>query len=137
VLVEGPPDMISARSRGLPAVAVAGVDAWEPEWARLLVGRHVSVVLDCDPAGRQAAGRIAGDLKAAGVRGSIIDLARDRQDGYDLTDWLDARANLAASDLRRALGAPRRSTCARTARTPSSDELGSRRGVVHWRRRPA
>ena len=38
VLVEGPPDMISARSRGLPAIAVPGDDAWEPEWARLLVG---------------------------------------------------------------------------------------------------
>ena len=30
VLVEGPPDMISARSRGLPAIAVPGDDAWEP-----------------------------------------------------------------------------------------------------------
>ena len=55
VLVEGPPDMISARSRGLPAIAVPGDDAWEPEWARLLAGRHVSVVFDCDRAGRDAA----------------------------------------------------------------------------------
>ena len=30
VLVEGPPDMISARSQGLPALAVPGDDAWEP-----------------------------------------------------------------------------------------------------------
>lgn len=73
VLVEGPPDMISARSQGLPAIAVPGDDACEPEWARLLADRHVSVVLDCDPAGREAAARIAADLKAAGVRGSIID----------------------------------------------------------------
>ena len=79
VLVEGPPDMISARSRGLPAIAVPGDDAWEPEWAQLLAGRHVSVVLDCDRAGRDAAARIAGDLKAAGVRGSIVDLAPDRR----------------------------------------------------------
>ena len=42
VLVEGPPDMISARSRGLPAVAVPGDDAWEPGWARLFAGRRVS-----------------------------------------------------------------------------------------------
>ena len=106
VLVEGPPDMISARSQGLPAIAVPGDDAWEPEWAQLLVGRHVSVVLDCDRAGRDAAVRIADDLKAAGVRGSIIDLARDRQDGYDLTDWLDARADLTGAQLRQALAAP-------------------------------
>ena len=57
----------------------------------MLVGRYVSVVFDCDRAGREAAARIAGDLKAAGVRGSVIDLARERQSGYDLTDWLNAR----------------------------------------------
>lgn len=45
VLVEGPPDMISARSRGLPALAVPGDDAWEPQWARLLAGRHVGTPL--------------------------------------------------------------------------------------------
>ena len=66
VLVEGPPDMISARSRGLPAVAVPGDDAWEAEWARLFAGRHVSVVFDCDRAGREAAARIAADLQGGG-----------------------------------------------------------------------
>ena len=106
VLVEGPPDMISARSRGLPAIAVPGDDAWEPEWAQLLAGRYVSVVLDCDRAGRDAAARIAADLKAGGVRGSIVDLARARTDGYDLTEWLAERENLGARELRRALGAP-------------------------------
>jgi len=106
VLVEGLPDMISARSRGLPAVAVPGDDAWEPGWARLLASRHVSVVLDCDPAGREAAARIAADLKAVGVRGSIVDLARGRADGYDLTEWLAERENLAGQELRGPLGAP-------------------------------
>ena len=106
VLVEGPPDMISARSRGLPAIAVPGDDAWEPGWARLLAGRRVSVVFDCDRAGRQAAARIAADLKAVGVRGSIVDLARGRTDGYDLTAWLAERESLGARELRRALGAP-------------------------------
>jgi hypothetical protein len=42
VLVEGPPDMISARSCGLPAIAVAGDHAWEAQWAQLLAGRRVS-----------------------------------------------------------------------------------------------
>ena len=106
VLVEGPPDMISARSRGLPAIAVPGDDAWEPGWARLLAGRRVSVVFDCDRAGRPAAARIAADLKAVGVRGSIVDLARGRTDGYDLTAWLAERESLGARELRRALGAP-------------------------------
>ena len=30
LLVEGEPDMIAARSHGLPAIAVPGVDAWRP-----------------------------------------------------------------------------------------------------------
>jgi hypothetical protein len=106
VLVEGPPDMISARSRGLPAIAVPGDDAWEAGWARLFAGRRVSVVFDCDRAGREAAARIAADLKGAGVRGSIVDLARARTDGYDLTEWLADRERLGAQELRRALGAP-------------------------------
>jgi hypothetical protein len=106
VLVEGPPDMISARSRGLPAVAVPGDDAWESKWARLLTGRRVSVVFDCDRAGREAAARIAADLKAAGVRGSVVDLARGRADGYDLTEWLAERESLGVRELRRALGPP-------------------------------
>ena len=106
VLVEGPPDMIAARSQGLPAIAVPGDDAWEPEWAQLLVGRLVSIVLDCDLAGREAAARIAGDLKAVGVRGSIIDLAPGRHDGYDLTDWLSCHPEPQGAELGRALGAP-------------------------------
>ena len=116
VLVEGPPDMIGARSQGLPAIAVPGDDAWEPEWARLLVGRHVSIVLDCDHVGREAAARIAGDLKAVGVRGSIIDLAPGRHDGYDLTDWLSCRPELHGAELGRALGAPGARSRAQTAR---------------------
>ena len=64
------------------------------------------VVLDCDRAGRDAAKRIAGDLKAAGVRGSIVDLAPDRHDGYDLTEWLDERRGLARERVRAGLAAP-------------------------------
>jgi len=106
VLVEGPPDMISARSRGLPAVAVPGDHAWEVEWARLFAGRHVSVIMDCDRAGRDAAQRIAADLDAAGAVARVIDLAPGRADGYDLTDWLADRRDLAVRELAGALGVP-------------------------------
>jgi DNA primase len=51
--------MISARSRGLPAIAIPGDDAWEAGWAQLLAGRHVAIVFDRDQAGRDAAARIA------------------------------------------------------------------------------
>jgi hypothetical protein len=47
----------------------------------LFAGRCVSVVFDCVRAGREAAARIAADLKAAGVSGSIVDVARNRADG--------------------------------------------------------
>ena len=104
VLVEGVPDMICARSCGLPAIAVPGDHAWEAQWARLLAGRRVSVVMDSDPAGREAAARIADDLKLAGVHGSIIDLAPDREDGYDLADWLSDRRDWPVERMRAALG---------------------------------
>ena len=105
LLVEGPPDMISARSRGLPAIAVPGDHAWEGEWTQLLAGRRVSIVMDCDDPGREAARQITGDLKGIGVSGSIIDLDPRRQDGYDLTDWQADRERLTLDGLRVQLGA--------------------------------
>jgi hypothetical protein len=86
LLVEGEPDMIAARSRGLPAIALPGVDTWRPEWAELFHGREVTIVMDCDPEGRRAADRIANDLRA-NADALVIELA-DRNDSYDLTDWL-------------------------------------------------
>jgi hypothetical protein len=87
LLVEGPPDMIAARSHAWPAIAVPGVHAWRAEWASLLHGRTVTVLMDCDAAGRDAAQRIATDLSStASVR--IVDLDRSQHDGFDLTDWL-------------------------------------------------
>jgi len=86
LLVEGEPDMIAARSRGLPAIAVPGVDAWRPEWAHLLHSRHVTIVMDCDPEGRRAADRIANDLRL-NADAHVVELAA-RDDGYDLSDWL-------------------------------------------------
>lgn len=78
--------MIAARSQGLPAIAVPGVDAWRPEWARLLTGRDVTIVMDCDLQGRRAADRIANDLRSH-ADALVLDLA-ERDDGYDITDWL-------------------------------------------------
>ena len=65
---------------------------------------------------RVAAARIAGDLKAVGVRGSIIDLAPRRRDGYDLTDWLACRPEPHGAELGRALGAPHIHSRTQTAR---------------------
>ena len=86
VLVEGPPDMIAARSCGLAAIAVPGTNTWQPSWASLLVGKHVTIVMDCDPPGRHAADRIARSLNALATANEVVDLCQDRHDGYDLTD---------------------------------------------------
>jgi len=92
LLVEGPPDMFAARSRGLAAIAVPGDHAWQPAWAQLLAGRRIAIVMDADDQGRVAANRIARDLdKHADAH--LIDLAPDRTDGYDLTNWLIEHPN--------------------------------------------
>ncbi len=90
LLVEGPPDMLAARTRGWPAIAVPGAHAWRAEWAPLLSTRAVTVLMDSDAPGRSAAQRIAADLRSlTAVR--VRDLAPTRSDGYDLTDWLLAQ----------------------------------------------
>ena len=88
LLVEGPPDMIAARSHGLPAIAIPGDHSWRVEWAQLLAGRRVTVVMDADGPGRELAKRIAGDLRDVACELVAVDVAPDRDDGYDLTDWL-------------------------------------------------
>jgi len=87
ILVEGPPDMVAARSRGLRAIAVPGDHAWQRSWAELLTGRNITVVMDADDQGRAAAARIAHDLANVATT-QIVELAPDLDDGYDLTDWL-------------------------------------------------
>jgi hypothetical protein len=94
LLVEGEPDMIAARSRGLPAIAVPGVDGWRAAWAPLLSGRQVTVVMDCDEQGRAAAAAIEGDLSSLSVV-RVLDLAPGGNDGYDLTGWLHDRRSAA------------------------------------------
>ena len=73
---------------GCPRWSCPEMTPGRPKWARVFAGPYVSMVLDCDRAGREAAARIAADLRAASVGGSIVDLARARADGYDLTEWL-------------------------------------------------
>jgi hypothetical protein len=91
LLVEGPPDMIAARSCGLAAIAIPGTSAWQPSWAELLAGKRVTVVMDCDAPGRGAAEQIATSLYPAAAAVQIVDLWPGRHDGYDLTDRLVER----------------------------------------------
>jgi hypothetical protein len=86
LLVEGPPDLIAARSCGLAAIAIPGTSAWQPAWAQLLAGKRVTIVMDCDAPGREAAHEIATSLGHVAEAVEIVDLWPDRHDGYDLTD---------------------------------------------------
>lgn len=99
LLVEGEPNMIAARSRGLPAIALPGVDSWKDDWAAMLAGRQISIAMDCDRRGRAGAQRIEQALgEFAVVR--IVDLEPTRHDGYDLTNWiLDGSPNAETIDL--------------------------------------
>lgn len=85
-LVEGEPDIIAARSRGLPAVAVPGVDGWRTAWASLFAGCRVVEVMHCDEDGGAAAA-ITNDIKRVRPAGAL-DRAPQRLDGHDLTDQL-------------------------------------------------
>ena len=100
LLAEGPPDVIAARSRGLPAIAVPGDHAWEPAWASALSGKGVVIAMDCDPQGRAAAERIASDLAGIAASVTTADVAPHLDNGYDLTDWLDQHRHLHAATVR-------------------------------------
>lgn len=125
VLVEGPPDMVAGRSFGLPAIAVPGTTAWRPSWARLLTGRHVTVVMDCDAPGRRAACEIARSLQAAAIPTDVVDLWPDRHDGYDLTDRILERRHTrtyphVARTIASLLRSPRQSTPNERGQAPAA-----------------
>jgi Toprim-like len=107
VLVEGPPDMIAARSQQLPAIAIPGDHAWNPQWAPLFTGRHIAIVTDADRPGRHAASRIAHHLAVHATSVRIIDPAPQRSDAYDLTDWLHAHPTATGPEALRQLATVR------------------------------
>jgi 5S rRNA maturation endonuclease (ribonuclease M5) len=86
ILVEGPPDMIAARSSGLPATAVPGTSAWQASWASTLAGKRVTIAMNCDAPGRRAADEIAASLDSTAEAVEVVDRWPSRADGYDLTD---------------------------------------------------
>jgi putative DNA primase/helicase len=105
ILVEGAPDMMCARSAGLPAIAIPGTHAWHPTWAQLLAGKRITIVMDCDAPGRRAAHEIATSLAPMAGTVDLIDLWPDREDGYDLTDRiLERRRSRPGPNTPRTLG---------------------------------
>ncbi|UGS37600.1 hypothetical protein [Capillimicrobium parvum] len=106
-IVEGEPDALDGLSAGLPSTGLPGVGAWRSEWTARFAGRYVLVMMDADQAGRDAAARIAGDLDAADIEHSIVDIDPTRRDRFDVTDYLrevDERGGNALDELVRVTG---------------------------------
>jgi Toprim-like len=135
VLVEGPSDMLAARSAGVAAIAVSGTHAWRAQWARAFAGQDVTVVMDSDRAGRDASRRIARDLERHGALAAIADLDPRRDDGYDLSDWLrgghkpsalpTAHAYVSEGDAQAALSARGAAPRAISAAAPPASRTGT------------
>jgi hypothetical protein len=93
VVLVDEPHVSAARSRGLPAIAVAD-DRVDPRCAQFLAGRFVTVLMDAAPARRRAAKRIAAYLDHIAAATVVADFAPHRDDGYGLSDWLADHPNL-------------------------------------------
>ena len=107
-VVEGEPDAMTATNIGLPAVAIPGAGKWNPAWAeRLTKGRERVVILpDCDETGRKAAEKVAASIAEHGTHYCILDLAPERDDGYDLSDYCsDATTDEDRVEVRRVIEA--------------------------------
>ena len=102
MLVEGPPDMIAARSRGLPAIAVPGDHAWQRRWSRLLAGKRVTVIMDADPAGPDSGH--ANRARPHGTRGTPRSSTWHQAETMDTTSPTGCYGNPADSPIQIADG---------------------------------
>lgn len=88
LLAEGELDALAALSRSIPAVSgTTGAGNWSSDWTAPFGGRRVAIVYDADEAGRSGAEMVAAELSAVARSVTVVDLAPERDDGYDLTDW--------------------------------------------------
>lgn len=88
VVAEGEWDALVARGHGLTALSgTHGADTWRPEWSTALRGRHVAFVYDCDGPGREYAPAHAAEVARFAKSVRVVDLAPERDDKWDLTDW--------------------------------------------------
>ncbi len=91
LVCEGPLDALVVCSKDHGAVAAPSASTWREDFAvaiEKLAPARVSVVGDCDQAGRAFAQRAARSLAEKGLAVEIIDLDPDRDDGYDVGDHL-------------------------------------------------
>lgn len=95
VVAEGEWDVLALRSR-IPrgrrrrlsvVCGTAGAGTWRSEWNESFRGKHVTFVYDSDKAGRVNSAKWARELVGIAKSVRVVDLAPDRDDGYDLSDY--------------------------------------------------
>ncbi|MCC6223447.1 MAG: hypothetical protein IT201_08160 [Thermoleophilia bacterium] len=87
-LLEGEPDVLTGTSVGLACVGVPGVECWQDAWAGRFAGRRAVVCFDCDEPGRRGAARVARSLAGFAADVRVLDLDPERDDGFDLSDYV-------------------------------------------------
>lgn len=108
-VVEGEKDADTLVRLGYCATTSAQGAAWKwpPEWEAYFRGAARVVLLpDCDEPGRKTARHRAEIIAQTCADVRIADLAPERMDGYDVTDWLSENSEV--SEVDRLLGSARR-----------------------------
>lgn len=90
-VVEGEKDVDALEQAGFVATTNAGGAnwPWTHKFATPLIGaKHIVVLTDCDTPGRRAATKRAQLLATICPDVRLVDLAPERDDGFDIADWL-------------------------------------------------
>jgi DNA primase len=103
--VEGEPDAVTGHELGLTAFGTPGTNGWRTSWAQRFRGRVCVVCFDCDQPGRTAARKVAGSLIEEAREVRVVDLAPERDDGFDLSDFVLGGGTV-RDLLRLAVGSP-------------------------------
>lgn len=87
---EGEKDADALAKLGFTATTASeGAHAkWDPELTSWFKDRHVVVLADADPPGRQHVHKVAAAINAVAASVKVLDLYPDRTDGSDVSDFL-------------------------------------------------
>lgn len=98
---EGEKDAENLRELGFVATtSPMGASSWRDEYANDLRGcAWVLIPCDADEPGRKFAHEKAASIHKRGIRCKVVDLAPDRSDGYDISDFILEHDSLAREDL--------------------------------------
>lgn len=92
-ICEGEIDAMTAHQVGLPAVGIAGVSNWNPEWWRIFRNRTVAILADSDDKGQ-----------GEGMASEIMEVVRDSMmipmpSGHDVSSFVHDMGPQALLDL--------------------------------------